>query len=124
MKNTFSIKKNYEFLRIYKKGKFYVGKNVILYVLKNQTGKYAGCNYIGITTSKKIGKSVKRNRLKRLVRENYRAIESYLFPGYSLVFVLRNAEETPNFWVLSKEMKYLLIKANILDSEKWEKRLQ
>jgi ribonuclease P protein component len=122
MKKTFSIKKNIEFLHVYKRGKYYVGKNVILYVLKNITGKNVGYNYIGITASKKIGKSVKRNRLKRLVRENYKAYESFLFSGYYLVFVLRSYTEMPNFWAISKEMRFLFKKANILDGEKWEKR--
>jgi len=117
-----SIKKNYEFARVYKKGRNYVGKVLILYVLRNQACKDAEYNCIGITTSKKTGKSVKRNRLKRLVRENYRYYESFLLTGYYLVFVLRSVDFMPDFWTISKEMKYLLRKANILDNEKWSKR--
>ena len=124
MKNTYSIKKNHEFLRIYRKGKYAVGRHLILYVLRNQTGLSAGCNYIGVTASKKVGKSVKRNRLKRLVRESYRAYEEFLLTGFFLVFVLRSVEEMPDYRTISKEMRFLFKKSNILDGEKWEKRLQ
>ena len=64
MKKTVSIKSNREFVRVYKKGKFFAGKYIVLYVLQNGLK----INRIGITASKKIGKSVKRNRIKRLIR--------------------------------------------------------
>ena len=115
MKNTFSIKKNSEFSLVYKKGKRYSGKLVILYVLKSYKQKDLLSNYVGITASKKTGKSVKRNRLKRLVKENYRAFEPSLSTGFFMVFVLRSVVGVPDFWAYSREMKYLLKKANILE---------
>ena len=122
MKNTLSIKKNNEFSYVYKKGRCFSGRILILYILKNYNSKDASLNYIGITASKKTGKSVKRNRLKRLVRENYRLYEGFLLTGYYLVFVLRSVVETPDFGAYAKEMKYLLKKANIFDIERWSER--
>jgi len=56
-----------------------------LYVMKNDLG----INRLGITVGKKFGKSVKRNRMKRLIRENYRLYEEFVKKGYDLVFVAR-----------------------------------
>lgn len=116
MVKTVPIKKNYEFLRVYKKGKFYVGRFIILYVLGNNSG----INRVGITVSKKNGKSNKRNRIKRLIRENYRLYESFVKDGFDCVFVARNQETMPDFYDIKKEMKYLMKRLSIFDQEKWD----
>lgn len=116
MIKTVPIKENRLFLRIYKKGKYYVGKFMVLYISQNRLE----VNRIGITVSKKIGKSVKRNRVKRLIRENYRLYEGYVKPGYDCVFVARENSKLPDFREIRKEMKYLMKKLDIFDQEKWE----
>ncbi len=116
MEKTVPLKKNYEFLRVYKKGKFYVGKYITMYVLPNDLG----FNRLGITVSKKFGKSVKRNRLRRLIRENYRFFESFVKDSFDIVFVSRNSAEMPDFVSIKKEMRFLLKKLNIFNQEKWD----
>lgn len=116
MVKTVPIKKNYEFLKLYKKGKFYVGKFIVLYVLMNKLDK----NRLGITASKKIGKSVTRNRYRRLIKENYRLYEEYIKLGNDLVFVARSSDKLPGFLEIRKEMKFLLRKLNVFDQEKWD----
>lgn len=116
MVKTVPIKKNNEFLRAYKKGKFFVGKYLILYAIKNRLE----INRIGITTSKKVGKSVKRNRIRRLVRENYRFYEDFIKKGYDLVFVARSTEKLPEFADIKKEMKFLLKRLSVFEQEKWD----
>jgi ribonuclease P protein component len=116
MVKTVPIKKNYEFLRAYKKGKFFVGKFIILYVLTNNLN----INRLGITTSKKVGKSVRRNRLRRLIRENYRFYEEFVKTGIDLIFVARSSEPLPEFSDIKKEMRFLLKKLNVFDREKWD----
>ena len=118
MRITVSLKKAYEFSRVYKRGKYYAGKHIILYVLATDPGG----NKIGVTASKKVGKSVVRNRMKRLVKENYRAFEPYVYLGYQLVFVIRNVNGLPTYHEITREMKYLFKRAGVLDLEKWEKR--
>jgi ribonuclease P protein component len=113
MEKTIPIKNNYEFLRTYKRGKFFVGKFMTLYVLKNNFQT----NRLGITVGKKFGKSVKRNRLKRLIRENYRNYESFLKIGYDMIFVGRSSDIMPDFFAIKKEMKFLLKKMSIFISE-------
>ncbi|NLE04691.1 MAG: ribonuclease P protein component [Crenarchaeota archaeon] len=109
MKNTVPLKNNNEFLKIYKKGRFYAARNIVLYVMKNRVN----LNRLGITVSKKFGKSVKRNRIKRLIRENYRQYEDLIKVGYDIVFVARKNEYMPDYFDIKKEIKYLLRKFDL-----------
>ena len=82
---TTIIKSNKDFMRAYRKGKFKANNIVSVYFFSNKSPY----NRIGITTSKKIGNAVKRNRARRIIREAYRNTET-LFPvGYDIVFVAR-----------------------------------
>lgn len=114
MQKTVPLKMNYEFNKVYKKGKFYVGKFIILYILKNRQDN----NRLGIAVSKKVGKSVMRNRIRRLIRENYRLFEEVVKSGYDCVFVARSFDSEPGFTDIKKEMKFLFKKLDILDREK------
>jgi len=116
MKKTIPLKKNYEFARIYNKGRFFPGKYMVIYVL----GKRAGSNRLGITASKKVGGSVRRNRVKRLIRENYRYYEEYIPDGLDIVFAVRKVDTEYGFAEIRKEMKFLLKKVRAFDKKKWE----
>lgn len=116
MDRTVPLTKNYEFMRAYKKGKFFVGRYMILYVIPNRFG----INRLGITVSKKFGKSVKRNRLRRLIKENYRAYEKAVRTGYDCVFVSRSSDKMPEFTDIKKEMKFLFKKLEVFEQEKWD----
>lgn len=109
MDKTVPLKKNYEFMRLYKKGRFFAGKYIVLYVLRNYTIN----NRLGITVNKKVGKSVKRNRLKRLIKECYRHYEDSVKNGCDLVFVARNSEIMPGYTEINKEMRFLLKKLDV-----------
>ena len=65
------------------KGKYISGKYVEIYIKKNNSSK----NLLGIAISKKIAKSVKRNRIKRLIKENYRLLEKDLKVGNSIIIL-------------------------------------
>lgn len=85
MTNFESIKENRAFQRAYAKGKYYVGPVLVTYVVK----KRGGALRVGITTGKKIGNAVKRNRSRRVIREAFRELSERVAPGYDLVFVAR-----------------------------------
>ena len=89
MKNTIMIKKNYEFKYLFSKGKFYYGEFIHIYIKENNKP----FNKLGIAISKKQGKAVKRNRIKRLIRENYKNLEKEIKKGYSFLFVINKQND-------------------------------
>ena len=90
MKFSDSLKKNRDFQNVYRKGKSYANKYFVMYVLENHTEE----NRIGISVSKKVGNSVIRHHITRLVREAYRLHEEMFNSGLDIVVIARvNAKE-------------------------------
>jgi len=88
--NSETLKKNRDFQCVYKKGKSYANRYLVLYVKENGLGK----NRLGISVSKKVGNSVIRHRITRLVRESYRLHEDMFNSGLDMVVIARvNAKE-------------------------------
>ncbi len=81
-----SLKKNRDFQNVYRKGKSYANKYFVMYILDNQTER----NRIGISVSKKVGNSVIRHHLTRLVRESYRLHEDMFNSGLDIVVIARS----------------------------------
>lgn len=100
-----SIKENRDFRRIYAKGKTCVRPLLVTYALKNRIGTIR----VGITTSKKTGNAVKRNRSRRVIREAFRRAVPSVREGYDFIFVARArtpfAKSTDVFQVMMKELK-------------------
>ena len=80
-----SLKKNRDFQRVYHKGKSYANRIFVMYVAEN----HSLSNRLGISVSKKIGNSVVRHRITRLVRESYRLHEDNFRRGVDLVVIAR-----------------------------------
>ena len=85
MKFSESLKKNQDFQNVYKNGISYANRYLVMYVLENQTDR----NRIGISVSKKVGNSVIRHHLTRLIREGYRLQEDMFNSGLDMVVVTR-----------------------------------
>lgn len=112
MKKIKTLKKNYEFQNVLKKGKFYIGKQITIYISKNNKN----FNQIGIAISKKTCNAVKRNYIKRKIRENYRLIQNKLKQGYNIVFLWNNKMpvDEVEFHTIKEDMKKSFEKAGIL----------
>ena len=82
-----SLKKNQDFKVVYQNGTSYANRLLVMYVLKNQHMK----NRLGISVSKKVGNSVVRHRLTRLIRESYRLNETDFDSNLDIVVVARAA---------------------------------
>ncbi|MBR3824078.1 MAG: ribonuclease P protein component [Lachnospiraceae bacterium] len=98
-----SLKKNEQFQFVYKNGKSYANKYLIMYVKKNGLEK----NRIGISVSKKVGNSVVRHRVTRLVRESYRLHESIFNSGLDIVIVGRPSAATVGYQEVESALLHL-----------------
>jgi ribonuclease P protein component len=85
LKSSESIKNNNNFREVYHNGKSYANKYLVMYILNNNSEM----NRIGISVSKKVGNSVVRHRLTRLIRESYRLNEEMFNSGLDIVVVAR-----------------------------------
>ncbi|WP_455616508.1 ribonuclease P protein component [Eisenbergiella sp.] len=80
-----SLKKNQDFQSVYRKGRSYANKLLVMYVLENNMER----NRLGISVSKKVGNSVVRHHITRLVRESYRLQENIFNSGLDIVVIAR-----------------------------------
>jgi ribonuclease P protein component len=108
------IRKNNEFRTVYRKGKSFSNQLLVLYTYKNRKE----LNRVGISVSKKVGKSVIRSKVKRLISESYRLNKDNLKTGYDLVFIARTGSSEKGFWDMEKALRNLLKKAGLLVDEK------
>ena len=93
MKFSESLRKNRDFQIVYKNGKSYANRLLVMYVLENDQEK----NYIGISVSKKVGNSVVRHRLKRLIHESYRLHEEMFNSGLNIIVIARTTAKGKSF---------------------------
>lgn len=85
MKKIITLKNDREFQRIYKKGKSFANKYLIVFCMENKMN----INRVGFVTTKKLGNSVKRNKYKRRLKESYRLNSYKLKNGYDMIFLFR-----------------------------------
>ena len=93
MKFSESLKKNDQFREVYKRGKSLANKYLVIYVLENNLE----INRLGISVSKKVGNSVVRHHLARLIRESYRLHEDMFNSGLDIVVVARKSAADINY---------------------------
>ena len=98
-----SLKKNYDFQQVYRKGKSYANKYLVMYVLENNMDK----NRLGISVSKKVGNSVVRHRITRLIRESYRLHENIFNSGLDIVVIARNNASSASYWKIESALLHL-----------------
>ena len=105
-----AVKQNSDFRRAYGRGKVYTSPALVTYIIKNR----AGVCRIGITTSKKIGNAVKRNRARRVIRAAFLSMPP-LKQGYDIIFVARTRTVYKKSTEIAEAMLSQLKKAGLID---------
>lgn len=99
-----SLKKNKDFQNVYNKGRSFANRYLVMYVLANNEKNN---NRLGISVSKKVGNSVVRHRMTRLIRESYRLNEMQFQTGYDIVVIARPAARTEGFHEIESALLHL-----------------
>ena len=114
MKYSESLKKTKDFQNVYRRGKSYANRYLVMYVLSNQTEE----NRLGISVSKKVGNSVIRHHLTRLIRESYRLHEDMFNSGLDIVVVARSTAKDISYHEVENALLHLGGLHKIISKEK------
>ncbi len=104
-----SLKKNKDFRIVYNKGTSHANRFFVMYVLENNLNR----NRLGISVSKKVGNSVVRHRITRLVRECYRLHEEIFNCGLDIVVIARVRASGISYKEVRQALIHLAILHNI-----------
>ncbi|MDO4633521.1 MAG: ribonuclease P protein component [Eubacteriales bacterium] len=113
-----SLKKNKDFQRVYRSGKSYANRLLIMYALQNDALVAGTRNRLGISVSKKVGNSVVRHHLTRLIREGYRLNEEKFKGGYDFVVIARPAAKEKSYHEIEDALLHLAKLQKVLNTEK------
>jgi ribonuclease P protein component len=105
-----TVKENYEFRRIYRKGKSAVSPQLVIYCQRNRRGH----SRLGVSVSTKLGCAVVRNRVRRRIREIYRLNKAKMLPGYDLIVVARVRAVETDYQKLDRTYLCLLEQLDLL----------
>lgn len=105
-----TVKENYEFRRIYRKGKSAVSPQLVIYCQRNRWGH----SRLGVSVSTKLGCAVVRNRVRRRIREIYRLNKAKMLPGYDLIVVARVRAVETDYQKLDRTYLRLLEQLDLL----------
>ena len=111
---TDSLKNNRDFVNVYTSGKSYANRYLVIYTLKNNSDR----NRLGISVSKKVGNSVIRHRLKRLIKESYRLHEKMFNSGLDIVVIARKGSDACDFAGIESALLHLMKLNGTLDTVK------
>ncbi|MDO4282187.1 MAG: ribonuclease P protein component [Clostridia bacterium] len=106
MKFTLRIKKNYVFKYVFKKGEYSKGDVLVVHICKTKNENMR--NFFAVCVSKKNGKSVHRNKMKRWAREVYKLQENQLKKNYNIIVVYKKS-------VVFDNINYSLVENDIIN---------
>ena len=113
-KRTQGLKKDSDFRKVYKHGKSFANRNLVMYILDNKSDS----TRVGISVSKKVGNAINRNKIRRRIKESYRLnIDANVKYGYDIVFIARVAIKEADYKDFFKKCH-----ADVNKTDYWQKR--
>ena len=111
MKRIKTLKLNYEFKNVFNKGKYYIGNQIIIYVLRNKVQK----NRLGIAINSKLCHAVQRNRIKRVIRAAYQLNIKDSNVGHDIVVIWNKKAdiEDLSYNIINEDMKRIFLNSGI-----------
>ena len=110
MNRFHSIRKNNDFKKVYRTGRSYANRLLVMYVLPADHTE----SRIGISVSKKVGNSVVRHHITRLLREIFRLREEKITKGLDIIVVARVAAKDADYRQIESAFEHLCGLHNIL----------
>lgn len=110
LKRRYSLKRNKNFRRVYRRGKSFPSQYFVLLKAKGRPEAL----HVGLSVSKRLGKSVVRNRVKRRMRAAFSPLIAHMKTGYDLILIAREPVVHAPFRELEKALQKLLQKASLL----------
>lgn len=111
--NFETLKNNSDFQRVYTKKRSYANKYLIMYILENGTDTLR----LGVSVSKKVGNSIVRHRLARLIREAFRLNADKIPAGYDVVVVARASLKDKGYKETESAMLHLFRLHHLMSRE-------
>jgi ribonuclease P protein component len=112
MKRQDRLRHNVDFQRVRRNGKFHASPLMVLAFLRNELDR----SRFGFVVSKRLGKAVQRNRIKRRMREVIRLYMSQIKPGFDLVFIARQSLSQASYAEIEQLLEKLLKESDLLTS--------
>jgi len=103
------LSKTSEFKKVFSEGRRTEGKNLIIFILKNDYD----FNRLGIIVKKETGKAVLRNKIKRRLKEAFRQINKKLPPGYDIIVLAKNNIRESNYFEICYNLENLFYKGKL-----------
>jgi ribonuclease P protein component len=110
--NTKGLKKDCDFRKVYKHGKSFANRYLVMYILENKSDS----SRIGISVSKKVGNAITRNKIRRRIKEAYRLnIDENVKNGYDIIFIARVSCNEAEYKDIDKAINHLVKKSNLIN---------
>ena len=111
MQKVYRLNKSCSFSYIYRNGKSYACKHLVLLFAPTKFNLK-----VGFSVSKKIGKAVVRNKVKRRLKEGFRSLIPYIDSHYNYVIVARAESADADYHELRQSLIYVLTKNGLIDT--------
>lgn len=111
MRNKNRLKSNDDFQNVFKHGKSFANRQLVLYYLPKQVQSDFR---VGLSVSKKIGNAVVRNKIKRYLRQAIHEMEKEMKQEYDLVIIARQPVKEMNFHEIKKSLTHVLFNSKII----------